>query len=392
MVVEGWVVLNFFCGLLLVLLLMFQRGTSRITSGRRYSALLIMTLVLLASETVGRIGEANPDNLMFLAKIGYFMIFLLDPVDILFALTYIDCWMDKENLGKRAIFSYSFQAFAFVNVAMVTISEVLDLKLFYFFEDGLYFRGPYFMARAVLMMVFIMLLTVYVVIFRRNIYREYQNAILMLPILSLLGAVMQIFVANMDITYAGISVGCLILFFSLQSRDINVDYLTGVLNRRGLDIRLEDKVKQSISSGNNFSAVMMDVDHFKEINDHYGHSAGDDTIRDVANILVDVFGTKSYIGRFGGDEFCIVTNISEVGELEAKISKVHEAIKRDIKEKNGWPEMIDVSCGYSVYDPDKALSAQEFQENIDRLMYLEKQRHHLNDRRKSERERHENTN
>ena len=94
MVVEGWVVLNFFCGLLLVLLLMFQRGTSRITSGRRYSALLIMTLVLLASETVGRIGEANPDNLMFLAKIGYFMIFLLDPVDILFALTYIDCCSD----------------------------------------------------------------------------------------------------------------------------------------------------------------------------------------------------------------------------------------------------------------------------------------------------------
>ncbi len=385
MVVEGWVVLNFFCGLLLVLLLIFQRSTSSITSGRRYSALLIMTLVLLASETVGRIGEAYPDNLLFLAQIGYFMIFLLDPVDILFALTYIDCWMDKENLGKRAIFSYSFQAFAFVNVAMVTISEVLDLKLFYFFEDGTYFRGPYFMVRAVLMMIFIVLLTVYVVMFRKNIYKEYQNAILMLPILSFLGAVLQIFLANMDITYAGISIGCLILFFSLQSRDINVDYLTGVLNRRGLDIRLEEKVKQSISSGNRFSAIMMDVDHFKEINDHYGHSAGDDTIRDVARVLVDTFGSKAYIGRFGGDEFCIVTNMTEAEEVEEKINRVHEAIKRDIKERNGWPEMIDVSSGYSIYDPERALSAEEFQQNIDRLMYEEKQKHHLNDRRKSER-------
>ncbi|WP_081669970.1 GGDEF domain-containing protein [Butyrivibrio sp. AE3006] len=385
MVVEGWVVLNFFCGLLLVLLLIFQRSTSSITSGRRYSALLIMTLVLLASETVGRIGEANPDNLMFLAKIGYFMIYLLDPVDILFALTYIDCWMDKENRFKRAIFSYSFQAFAFVNVVMITISEVLDLKLFYFFEDGLYFRGPYFMVRAVLMMIFIVLLTVYVIMFRKNIYKEYQNAILMLPILSFLGAVLQIFLANMDITYAGISIGCLILFFSLQSRDINVDYLTGVLNRRGLDIRLEEKVKQSISSGNRFSAIMMDVDHFKEINDHYGHSAGDDTIRDVARVLVDTFGSKAYIGRFGGDEFCIVTNMTEVEEVEEKINRVHEAIKRDIKERNGWPEMIDVSSGYSIYDPERALSAEEFQQNIDRLMYEEKQKHHLNDRRKSER-------
>ncbi|WP_026496744.1 GGDEF domain-containing protein [Butyrivibrio sp. WCD3002] len=391
MVVEGWVVLNFFCGLLLVLLLVFQRSTSRITTGKRYSAILIMTLVLLASETVGRIGEAHPDNLLFLAQIGYFMIFLLDPVDILFALTYIDCWMDKEKRFGRNVFSYCFQAFAFVNIAMVTISEVLDLKLFYYFEDGLYYRGPYFMVRAVLMMIFIMLLTVYVLIFRKNIYKEYRNAILMLPILSFVGAVLQIFLANMDMTYAGISVGCLILFFSLQSRDINVDYLTGVLNRRGLDIRLEEKVKQSISNGNRFSAIMMDVDHFKEINDHYGHRAGDDTIRDVACILVDIFGVRSHIGRFGGDEFCIVTGMTEKEELEAKIDLVHKAIKRDIKEKNGWPEMIDVSCGYSIYDPDRALSAQEFQENIDKLMYEEKQRHHLNDRRKTERNDNEGT-
>jgi GGDEF domain-containing protein len=84
--------------------------------------------------------------------------------------------------------------------------------------------------------------------------------------------------------------------------------------------------------------------------------------------------------------------MTEKEELEAKINMVHEAIRREIKDRNSWPEMIDVSCGYSIYDPDKALSAQEFQENIDKLMYEEKQRHHLNDRRKTERNDNEGTN
>jgi diguanylate cyclase (GGDEF)-like protein len=211
----------------------------------------------------------------------------------------------------------------------------------------------------------------------------YRKSIIFLPGISLLGAVLQIFFANMDMTYAGITVGCLILFFYLQSKDVNVDYLTGVLNRRGLDLRLEECIRQSLAMGGKFSAIMMDVDHFKEINDHYGHSAGDKTVRDIAQILVDIFGQEASIGRFGGDEFCIVSELNDATAIEERIGKVHEAIT-EFRQRNGWTEQIDVSCGYSIYDPDDALSAEVFQEIIDELMYREKQLHHLNDRRKSE--------
>ncbi len=382
MIIEGWVVLNFFCGLLLVLLLLFQSSTSSIKTGKKYSALLFMTLGLLCAETLGRIGETHPDNLLFLARFGYFLIFLLDPVNILFALTYIDCWMDNVNRKGRRPFAVAFQVFALVNMILVTFSQVFGLKLFYYFENGVYHRGSLFMLRGICMMVFIILLAVYVLIYRSNILNEYRNAIITLPVLSLLGAILQVFVANMDITYAAISISCLLLFFYLQSRDVNVDYLTGVLNRRGLDIKLEENIKQSLAGGGRFSAIMMDVDHFKEINDHHGHMAGDRTVRDIAAILVEVFGQNASIGRFGGDEFCIVSDISDNASIEEKIDLVHKRIK-EFREKNGWKEMLDVSCGYRIYDPEDAISAEAFQELIDVLMYREKQEHHLNDRRKN---------
>ncbi len=381
--IDSWVILNFYTGLMLVLLIIFQSSTSKIQASRRYSALLIMTLILLCAESIGKIGETHPDNLLFLARIGYFIIYLLDPVDILFALRYIECWMDKENRKYRSIFGVAFQTFAAVNIVSIVASKITGTNLFYYFEDGVYYRGPLFMFRAAFLMLFIILLLVYVIIFKENIMSEYRKQLILLPAISLMGSILQIFVSNMDMTYAGISLGCLVLFFYLQSKDVNVDYLTGVMNRRGLDMMLDEKIKNALSGGENFSAIMMDIDHFKEINDHHGHNAGDRAVKDIADILVDVFGQDAGIGRFGGDEFCVITDIVSEDVIKSKIEMVREETKK-LKTKRGWNEELDISSGYRVYDPALHASAEEFQRIIDTLMYEEKREHHLNDRRKVE--------
>ncbi|MBO6127527.1 MAG: GGDEF domain-containing protein [Pseudobutyrivibrio sp.] len=373
--VESWVILNFFTSFLLILLLIFQSATSRLQKGRKYSAILICTLVLLASESLGRIGEMYPDHHLFLAQIGYFLIFLLDPVDILFAIYYMDCWMDDGKRRARNIFRKTFELFAVINVIFVTISSLFNLKWFFYFQDGVYYRGEYFLIRAMFIMIFIFLLLVYAIAFRSSIMSEYKTMVLFLPAFSLIGAILQVFLSNLDTTYAGISLGCLILFFFYQSRDVNVDYLTGVLNRRGLDIRMQEKVKSSISSGKDFAAIMMDVDHFKDINDNLGHHAGDKAIKVIANVLEETFGENAYIGRFGGDEFCVIVDEATDEIIQEKIEKVHKAIAKAGR-KNGWSQDVDVSCGYRQYNHDSGLTAKQFQELIDRLMYLDKQEHH----------------
>ena len=204
---------------------------------------------------------------------------------------------------------------------------------------------------------------------------EYKNIILFLPIFSLIGSATQIFIAELDATYAGISLGCLILFFLFQSKDVNVDYLTGVLNRRGLDIKMQDMVKNSTLYGRDFTAIMMDIDNFKTVNDSFGHEAGDKAIKEVAEILVNTFGENAYIGRFGGDEFCVISDIIDRSILSEKIQSVRDAVAR-LRRKNGWAEQFDISCGYEVYHHENLVSAKQFQKQIDRLMYVEKQEHH----------------
>ncbi|SFN62059.1 diguanylate cyclase (GGDEF) domain-containing protein [Pseudobutyrivibrio sp. UC1225] len=373
--VPGWVILNFFTSFLLILLLIFQNKTSRLQKGKSYSAILICTLVLLLSESIGRVGENNPDSLLILARVGYFIIFILDPVDILFAVNYIDCWMDKESNEARTSFKTAFQAFAFINIVLVTMSSVLQLGWFFYFKDGLYFRGQFFMIRAVLIMVFIILLLVYTVVFRSDFMSEYKNMILFLPIFSLIGALSQVFFSSIDTTYAGISLGCLILFFFFQSNDVNVDYLTGVLNRRGLDIRMEEKIKSSQQNKRNFAAIMMDIDNFKTINDTFGHDEGDRAIKYMADILLNLFGRESTIARFGGDEFCVITDNVSQAELEDLILQAREKLA-NIRDKRKWHPDVDISCGYEIYSYTSGLSREEFTDNIDNHMYEQKQLHH----------------
>ena len=373
--VESWVVLNFFTSFLLVLLLIFQKQISMLQKGRKYSAILICTLVLLISESIGRIGEMYPENYLALGYIGYYVIFLLDPLDILFALYYLDCWMDEKNIKQRRHIRYAFELFATINIVLVTISSLLGLKWFFYFEEGIYVRGSFFFVRAAFMLVFISLLLVYAILFNKNIMSEYKRAVLFLPAFSFVGAVLQIFFANLDCTYAGISLGCLIVFFYYKSRDVNVDYLTGVLNRRGLDIKMQEMVKSSIATGKDFSAIMMDVDNFKEINDNLGHEAGDKAIKIIASILVESFNENTYIGRFGGDEFCVITDFMDEKQVEVQLKKIHKSIQKACK-KNGWPEGVDISCGHHNYAHESGLSAKQFQALIDRMMYMEKQEHH----------------
>lgn len=373
--VASWITLNFFTSFLLVLLLIFQNKSSRLQKGRKYSAILKCTLVLLLSESIGRIGETYPNDFLIFAQIGYFIIFLLDPVDILFAVYYMDCWMDDGNKKLRTTFRIAFEIFAVTNFVLVFLATVFKTKWFYYFEDSVYYRGEFFYPRAILLMIFICLLVVYAIAFRNNIMSEYKQAVLFLPAFAFIGSVLQVFLAELDTTYAGISLGCLILFFFYQSRDVNVDYLSGLLNRRGLDIKMQDMVKNAASTGRDFTAVMIDIDNFKEINDSLGHDAGDKAIKVVADILVDIFGENAYIGRFGGDEFCIVVEEASKYEVSKKIDILHTHVAKASR-KHGWPSGVDVSCGFEEYYHASGMSAKEFQQIIDRLMYNEKQRHH----------------
>lgn len=382
MEVQGWVILNFYTALLLVLLFIFETKAPRTSAGRRFNELDFMTLLLVVCETIGHIGETFPDKYLVLMKVGYYLIYILDPVDYVFFILYINCWInDKAGLDIKKRFLFVYKAFVVVNFIGITLDMVLGLKLFYYFDGLNYCRGPLFFGRAAILLVLCVMMSLYTIVCWKNIFEGYRFAVFALPTMATLGAAIQIFFTNMTTTYAAISIGLLILFFYIQSKNLDVDYLTGALNRRGLDIRMEEAVKNAQSSGRLFSAIMLDLDHFKQINDTYGHSEGDYALKTVADLLFKVFSHRSAIGCFGGDEFCVITDIASEEELGEKV----EIMDDELDKLNYWtekPYKLEVSMGHMIYDREKNMSAKEFQMAIDELMYIQKRKHHLADNRR----------
>ncbi|MBF0102842.1 MAG: GGDEF domain-containing protein [Desulfobacterales bacterium] len=105
------------------------------------------------------------------------------------------------------------------------------------------------------------------------------------------------------------------------------DKLTGVYNRLKLDELLNNELDRANRYGNTLSILLMDIDHFKEVNDTYGHQCGDKVLIDIANILKDRIRKTDFVGRWGGEEFLIIcteTNLSDAHFLAEGIRKIIE--------------------------------------------------------------------
>lgn len=124
------------------------------------------------------------------------------------------------------------------------------------------------------------------------------------------------------------------------------DQLTGLLNRRELDNRLYQEFYKVRKSGKFLSVIILDVDHFKVINDKFGHHVGDIVLINLADLLKDNARRQDFVGRWGGEEFMIIcpeTDSKQVYDVCEKMRKVIE--ESQIPEIGG----VTASFGASTY-------------------------------------------
>ena len=151
------------------------------------------------------------------------------------------------------------------------------------------------------------------------------------------------------------------------------DALTGLFNRRFLEETLNHEVARASRGHTSFGVLMFDVDNFKELNDNFGHAAGDAALREVGKTLALRLRAQDVACRFGGDEFIVVmpeTTLENAGhkatELLGRLQQLHLEL----------PEMplpgVKFSMGVAAF-PDHGASGDELLRAVDAALYRAKQ-------------------
>ncbi|MGO4380666.1 two-component regulator propeller domain-containing protein [Pseudoduganella sp. RAF19] len=154
------------------------------------------------------------------------------------------------------------------------------------------------------------------------------------------------------------------------------DGLTGVSNRRGFDLALETEWRRASRTGQAVALSMLDVDYFKKYNDHYGHQAGDATLRAVAQLITS-HGRRSsdLVARYGGEEFALLSAATDASDAFGVAQAICSELERLIMPHDASPfGHVTISIGVAVLVPLEDSSPDKLVEMADQALYRAKQR------------------
>jgi diguanylate cyclase (GGDEF)-like protein len=153
--------------------------------------------------------------------------------------------------------------------------------------------------------------------------------------------------------------------------DAALDPLTGCYNRREFDRLIEHHIAGAQRHGKDLSLIMFDIDHFKAVNDTYGHSAGDAVLAQIAATVRSTIRKGDYLVRYGGEEFVALlpdTTFNRAVDLADRLRRILE--DHDIRIPDGRAIRKTASFGVASYR--KGWCAERFVNEADRLLYRSK--------------------
>ncbi len=143
------------------------------------------------------------------------------------------------------------------------------------------------------------------------------------------------------------------LNYEMLRRTSHIDTLTGVNNRRFLELRIGEEVDRSQRNTNPLSCLFLDIDHFKSINDNYGHQAGDHMLSVIAKMIKKQLRSNDVLARYGGEEF--VALLSNIGEEKASdiAERIRSSIEGLLVEQDSSHINVTISIGIASYRPSE---------------------------------------
>jgi diguanylate cyclase (GGDEF) domain len=290
------------------------------------------------------------------------------------------CWLlyfdyringSREGLRQRAV----LYAVPCVSIELLVLINIFTGWIFYIDADNVYIRGNIFVlfTTTIWILMFIpAIMTITHAIHEPLRYRRREfimEALYIMPPLA--GWILQYVFNIAPLLWILTVASLLICFIDMQSRQISLDALTGINNRRTFNRYIEtfiDNPKQK----NSLALFMLDVNDFKNINDTCGHVAGDDALIRFASVLKKVCGyCNCFLARYGGDEFAVVCSDLDEEHLDMLEAKIKQEIDKD-NDSVGERYKITCSIGRSKTEKFEASDIENLIAEADRDMYYNK--------------------
>ena len=287
---------------------------------------------------------------------------------------YIEAKISEEFLNSTLFKFLSLVPLA-IAIIMIVISPWTGL-VYYYDASNQYQHGPAYSTMFILAISYLLFATIHLFIALRHPHsndqaRDYlvSSGFLVFPIFF---GLVDIFIPNLPIMELALLFGSVLIYTNLQRSQIYNDSLTDLNNRRAAN-RYISNALPNINKDNPMYFYMFDIDHFKSINDTYGHLEGDKALRIVGKALQNY--TQLYhhfVARWGGDEFCVIVTNENLSDPDIIPKNVQQLIDEEAK---GYDLEYDLklSCGYgkqieSYESPDEVI------EEADKALYEHKRK------------------
>ena len=346
-----------------------QRSEKRYFDDNLFLALLVSNMLILLIDALGWAVDGRPIPLLNEIYIrSVFIYFIMNPLLPYLWLLYTDFQIFKDENRIRKLF-WPYLIPLILNTLMV-VANPFSHALFFIDQNNVYHRGPWF--PVFLMLAFSYLLYAFILPFvnRRKLGKRYFVPLVLFPLPPLFAAVIQAHFYGLSLIWSSVTLSLLIIYIYVQNRKLDTDYLTGLFNRKQLDSYLERKI-HDIEPGHKFSAIMLDIDGFKQINDQYGHVEGDEALEITAKLLQTSLRKRDFLARYGGDEFMVIVDIEDMRTLINSVERINENFA-NFNLTEAKPYKLTISMGYDIYDYYFPMSADQFIQHIDALMYANK--------------------
>ncbi len=150
----------------------------------------------------------------------------------------------------------------------------------------------------------------------------------------------------------------------------NHDYLTQLLNRGGIMEALDQELSRTRRTGEAFSVILVDIDHFKQINDTFGHLTGDDVLFEVAARIKTCMRSYDSVGRYGGEEFLLVIPACDHRQAFRVAEKIRKAVCQSPIRMSHVDKTVTISLGVCTWTPE--FSAEAMLTSADAALYSAK--------------------